>query len=309
MSQLTAIANRLRVSISAESQSWLLFRIGSDRGRHFVGVFGTWLSLPAPTRGLIAAATCLPGGEGGTPHELFALLCVGAFVLANVAPSIVRRHGECSLNALLAGRPWVVLTCNVVHYSPGHLLNTLLCVLNLGPVLHVMLGCERSAGLLVGASLSASVASLLWHGLLGGRPADTSVGGSGVAMALLAANAALFPRVAVTMYGIELEAWALPLAHLCDLCLARTLHLQSLEHIHHAAPLPLLPAAFISAPLLWCGHDDALLCVRCCVRFVDVLAGNGAVDVAAHAGGAACGWAIATRRLQEGAWSWGWAGF
>ena len=59
---------------------------------------------------------------------------------------------------------------------------------------------------LVLGCVGSSTASLLWHGVLRDRPAEGSIGASGVATALVAANAALYPHTRVRMHGAEMTA-------------------------------------------------------------------------------------------------------
>ena len=75
-----------------------------------------------------------------------------------------------------------------------------------GRILRASLGCERLVQLLALACLASSSASLLWHGILHRRRNEGSIGASGVALALVAANAALFPSTRVRMYGAEMAA-------------------------------------------------------------------------------------------------------
>jgi membrane associated rhomboid family serine protease len=244
LGSLSAIAERVRIAVGAESRSWLILRTGTHRGKRFLGAFGTWTWIPSfPQASLLPASlsgAAFCRADAGTPHELFALVCIGVFVLAQVAPGFVARHCICSYGAVRGGRLWVLLTSNVAHFSPTHLFNNLLQVLHFGPIVHSALGCERFAVLLLCCALASSSASVLWHGWMHGRSSDGSIGGSGVASAIVAANAALFPRVVVSMYGIELTAGAHLLLYL----------------------------------------------------LLDALSIGRVADVAAHAGGAACAWAL-----------------
>jgi membrane associated rhomboid family serine protease len=211
---LAKVAERLRVSLAAESRSYLLFRMGTLRERAFIGAFGTWVALPiAPSLQLHTASVC-HGAESMPPHQLFALLSMVYFVLMQLAPRFWWRHASCSLRAIRSGRLWTVLTSNLASASFPHLLHNIMTVMNLGASVHGALGCERELWLLLVACLASSAGALLWHGILGGAPAACSVGGSGVAMAFVAANAALFPRVTVFVYGIEMSAAHLPVAYL-----------------------------------------------------------------------------------------------
>ena len=191
----------LSIAVSADSHSYLLFRVGSFRGERFVGLYGTWLWLPVPATSL---AVC-DGAGGGAPHELFLALCLVALVLWQVAPRFMWRHAACSLRAVQQGRVHTMLTANVSHLHPLHLLHNALQLLHFGSILRSALGCERLLTLLATSSVASSAASLLWHALAE-RPSEASVGASGVACALVAANAALFPDTLVHFYGIEMPA-------------------------------------------------------------------------------------------------------
>ena len=142
---ISSLAGRLQIAVSAESRSWLFFRTGTHRGGTFLGAFGTWVWLPVPSALTLpsltklssapAAMFCRSNGEG-TPHELFALLSIVGFCVATVAPRVCYRHGMCSLNAVRGGRPWVIITANLIHFDPIHLLHSLLSVLQNGPVIY-----------------------------------------------------------------------------------------------------------------------------------------------------------------------------
>ena len=244
---LAALAERIILAVSVETHAYILLRIGAHKGRHFVGIFGMWVPLPLLAFKVPRLSVCR---DGEVPHEAFALLCIIGWVLATSAERYALRHGVCSLNAVRAGRIWTVLTANVVHFSPIHLLHNVMQVLTLGPVLHSALGCDVMAVLLLFSALTASVASLVWSGVVCRRPNEGSAGASGVAMGMIAANAALYPRVVVRLYGVEMHSAALPFVHLAI---------------------------------------DAACC---------------GVDLAAHAGGAACGWML-VRRWRGSWYTWG----
>ena len=218
LQSLTSLAERVRIAVAAETRSYVIFRVGSFRGRHFLGACGTWLSLPSLPGGALRlpslSSISICDAEAMAPHELVALLFVVGFVLQQIAPRTCYRHAYCSLNALRAGRLWTALTANCAHAHPAHLIHNLLQVLHLGPIVASALGCERSLLLLLATALASSLASVAWFGVLGGNGGAGSIGGSGVAMGLVAANAALFPRVDVSMYGVQLTAAQLPIAYL-----------------------------------------------------------------------------------------------
>ena len=226
LGNVMALADRLRISVTSESKAYLLFRTGSHRSRTFIGILGTWvalprlpsagggLSLPSFPRDWNLASSVCTSGASGRPDEMFALLCVCGFLLLQWSPRFAMRHGFCSLSSLSEGRLWTIVTSNFIHGNPAHLLHNVINVLHLGPVIHSALGCERAAKLLGASMLASSAASVLWHGMYHARRGGGSVGASGVTMALVAANAALFPHVVVRMYGFELTAGQLPLMYL-----------------------------------------------------------------------------------------------
>ena len=252
---LASVADRLRIAVSAETNSYIILRIGKFKERKFLGAFGTWFALPplplAPGdlgAWLPSLSYCVPGGM--MPHEQLALLALLGFVVAINFPRFTRRHGFCSLDALRGGRLWTLVTSNFADGEPAHLLHNLLHLLHLGPVMHGALGCNKAAQLLLAIAIASSFASIFWNGVLGGRSHTPAVGGSGLVMGLVAANAALFPKVIVVMYGIELTASQLPVAYLL---------------------LDLFGAGFFGGR------------------------GPVAIDVSSHAGGAAAGGLLASR--------------
>lgn len=218
LGSVSALIGSLRIAVGSSSNSYLILRTGAHRGARFVGAFGTWVVLPRlpsmrmpsmrmPTS--LVAAAC--SRDSPPPHESFALLCVAGIAVCWLAPRVAWRHGVCSLGAVRAGRPWVMLTANVAHFSAVHLAHNLLTILHLGPLVHAALGCERALCLLLASGLAASAASVLWHAALSRRDGsfhqdEGSVGASGVAIGLAAANAVLYPRTGVRMYGADLSA-------------------------------------------------------------------------------------------------------
>lgn len=252
---ITQFADRLRISVGSETQSYIFCRAGwAPSGALFLGLFGSWVwipRLPASPRLWTAGWSGVCSSEGGAPMA-FAALLVGAFVVATFAPRFTHRHlACCSLASLASGRLHLAVTSNLIHFSPFHLLHSLIQVLNFGPLVQAAIGCERTLGLLVTAALASSTASVSWHGLLRGRRHEGSVGASGVAIGLVAANAALFPATRVQLYGITLSA---------------------AQHLLLSIVLDALAASGGGARR-----------------------GGDAIDVSAHVGGAAAGWALAKR--------------
>ena len=174
---LSALGQRLRVAVSAESKSYFLCRIGRFRGYRFLGCFGTWISLPDPSfltmqlpilRELFTSSFCGSAG-GGSPHEAFVLLCIVGFACWHFFPRVMYRHAVCSLRVLQSGRVWTLITSNLSHASPMHLLHNMMQLLHFGPVLKSVLGCEKLLLLISFACIAASTASVIWHGFLSSR--------------------------------------------------------------------------------------------------------------------------------------------
>ena len=214
---LSAIVESVHIAVAATSSPWLLLRIGRFRSDPYLGVFGTWFPLPSldvPWPSLdLRWPSSLPTkpwdlvcSGGRSPHESFVLLCLVGFAMWRLVPRTMNRHAVCSLRAVQEGRVWVLLSANVSHASAFHLLHNALQLMHFGPILHASLGCDMLVQLLVLACVASSTASLAWHGVLRNRRAEGSIGASGVAMALVAANAALYPHTRVRMYGAEMAA-------------------------------------------------------------------------------------------------------
>ena len=95
----------------------------------------------------------------------------------------------------------ILATPLTLHCAP---LQILLCA---GGLLELSEGPLR----FLAVAWAAATLGFACHGAISDNYA---IGASGVAMALVAANAALFPSVGVRMYGVELSAHHLPLAYL-----------------------------------------------------------------------------------------------
>ena len=214
---LSAIVESVHIAVAATSSWWMLLRIGRFRSDPYLGVFGTWFPLPSLDMPWPLLDLRLPSSlpkepwdlvcsGGRSPHESFVWLCAVSFAMWHIAPRTMYRHAVCSLRAVQEGRVWVLLSANISHASAFHLLHNALQLMHFGPILHASLGCDCLAQLLVLACVASSTASLAWHGVLRDRRAEGSIGASGVAMALVASNAALYPHVRVRMYGAEMAA-------------------------------------------------------------------------------------------------------
>ena len=234
LGSLGALLERTRIGVRADSRHCLLLRYGTFDGRPFVGAFGTWAPLPwtadawdrlTARGGAWEGAGALGGGAlrrcahalrvcsrgGAAPHEALVAVLVGVYLAWLLFPRFTLRHCLCSPRAIADGRVHTLVTSNLLHLRFAHLAHNALMILHYAPLLLDELGCDRLLALLLLACIGSSGASLLWARRGGGA----SIGASGLAMALLAANAALRPHAATHVYGLELPAPHAALAYLC----------------------------------------------------------------------------------------------
>jgi len=217
LGSLTSLASALHISVAADTESFVFVRIGRFRGERFMGVLGTWVQLggigtslsggafpSAPS--LATSARSYLCASGYSPCELLVMLTLVVHLLFRVYPRAMMRHCVCSLRAVQECRVWVLLTSAVSHASLLHLVHNCIHLLQVQPLANAALGCDNLLTLMFAAALVSSAASIAWHGILGNRPRDGSLGASGVVMALVAANAALFPHTPVLVYGIQMTA-------------------------------------------------------------------------------------------------------
>lgn len=261
------------VALLAESERYAVARVGTYDGRRFVGCFGCWLPLPsvppalADPLGVCARWLCARNASGGTwaPHEAFGVACLVVFALWHVLPEgVMWRHFTTSPSALRSGRVWTLLTAAVSHCEPIHLLHNLLSIFAVAPQLAARVPCRELAELLLASALASSCASLLaaYSADRARHAAPPSLGASGVVLALAAARATLSPAQRCAVYGVEMPASHALLVQLAlDCALAAYAHSTRRHGAGRAA--------------------------------ADVQ-----VDVAAHAGGALCGWWIARTRWR-----------
>mmetsp|Transcript_23005 Transcript_23005/g.74492 ORF Transcript_23005/g.74492 Transcript_23005/m.74492 type:complete len:329 (+) Transcript_23005:83-1069(+) len=216
MKSLSLLASSFHATIAAKSESYVFCRLGIYRDERYLGLLGTWVQLGG-IGSMIAggsrtsvlsmkAATSWMCASKFSPCELVVMLSLLLHIMWRTHPRAMARHAICSMRAVQEGRVWVLLSSAVSHASFLHLLHNCLHLLEVGPIAQAVLGCDDLLVLIVGAALASSFTSIAWHGILGNRPADGSLGASGIVMALVAANAALFPRTHVLIYGLELSA-------------------------------------------------------------------------------------------------------
>jgi membrane associated rhomboid family serine protease len=265
----SALRSEISIPLLAESDRYVVLRLGRYDGRRFLGCYGCWLPLPSLDLGLsdplrlCASWLCLSDASGVSwgPHEAFALLCALIFVLWQLAPpGFMWRHFTTSPSTVRAGRVWTLLTAAVSHCEVVHLSYNLISLLGVGPDLAARVPCRDLAELMLASAVASSAVSLLWSALDRRRRDAPSLGASGVVLALFVASATLSPDRPCVLYGM-----VLPASH---------------------------------AVLVQCGLDCMLAAMGAHGRRA---AGSGEIDVAAHLGGALCGYWYARHRWR-GQW-------
>jgi membrane associated rhomboid family serine protease len=216
LNTLSSLASAFHATIAAKSETYIFWRFGTYRNERYLGLLGTWVRLGGIGSAIAnGSRTSVPSMRSATswicasqfsPCELVVLLSLLLFILWRTYPRAMARHTICSLRAVQEGRVWVLLSSAVSHASFLHLLHNCLHLLEVGPIAQAALGCDDLLALMLGAALASSLTSIVWHSVLGNCPSEGSIGASGVVMALVAANAALFPRTHVLIYGLQLLA-------------------------------------------------------------------------------------------------------
>lgn len=117
------------------------------------------------------------------------------------------RHFMSSWGGLIARRrPWTLMTANFSHAGPLHFAGNMWVVWILGPTLVDGLRSEARFYELYGAAgVLGMAASAAWKALAG-RKWDNTVGASGCAVALFAAQVALDPDSERTVFGVHMTA-------------------------------------------------------------------------------------------------------
>ena len=191
---------------ASSTRYFAVLRVGRLGDRRAIGLFGTWLELPAV---FTPAGVCAAGLATN-----LVLLCVAGRLLWGLCPRFMNKHAVASLDALRQGRIWTLLSSSLSHATTPHLLQSCVQLELLGPLLQSALGCGDFAVLLVALAVASASASTVWHGALGGQPRVGSLGAGGVIVGLAAAHARLFPHALVRPYGFELDSRVLLLLQL-----------------------------------------------------------------------------------------------
>lgn len=111
-----------------------------------------------------------------------------------------------SLDAVLAGRVWTLLTSAVSHVDAMHLLINLIALWVFGVPVARVLGTGRFLAVYVGGAMTASLAHMAWN-LVSGDGAG-ALGASGAIAAFAVIFALWFPRATMlVMFIVPMPAW------------------------------------------------------------------------------------------------------
>jgi membrane associated rhomboid family serine protease len=216
----------------------------ATRSRAFMVVRGAfaepWVGPERAARAVRAGARAAPGGEARTarmealdtlverpgPVRVSAFLvaaCLGAFVLQVFFPA-VHYAGLFSASLVQLGEPWRLVTANLLHGSPAHLILNLLGVWVVGWMVERSFG-SRGAALVIGlAAFGAMGASWL-------RGYEAAMGASGIVYGLAGALFWLEFRRPETLPA----AWRIPRVALGVFVVAELVMALSVDWIAHAA--------------------------------------------------------------------------
>lgn len=102
--------------------------------------------------------------------------------------------------ALLAARPWTLVTAIFLHGSVTHLLSNLFALGLFGSILEKLVGARRFLALFFGTGIIASAAAAAFY--------PASLGASGAIFGVLGTLAALRPKMVVWTYGVPMPMFA-----------------------------------------------------------------------------------------------------
>ena len=126
----------------------------------------------------------------------------------------------------------MLLSSGVTHYTADHLFSNMVAISSTGPPLLTMLGCQGCYAFFVLSAVTAALTSAVWWGVVRQTHVQ-SVGASGVATAMMAANGLLFPDQQFLFFGMLIAPLQMLGLHLVlDLCRA---HIDVAAHMGGAA--------------------------------------------------------------------------
>lgn len=111
---------------------------------------------------------------------------------------VMADHFLVSVDSIAQGRVWTLLTAEVSHHDPTHLLFNLLGLWTFGRRVGEAIGWRHLLGLYVGGAVAASAAHVGFMLASGGDAA--AIGASGAVMALAVAFARLYPNAVLQIW-------------------------------------------------------------------------------------------------------------
>ena len=128
---------------------------------------------------------------------IIAVLCIAAFILQNIYPSIT---DEFLLNSsLVLERPWTIVTSMFLHGSLEHLFFNMFALILFGIILENIIGGRKFLIVYFVSGIFASLGALIY---------TASLGASGAIFGILGCLALLRPRATIYVYFIPMPMMA-----------------------------------------------------------------------------------------------------
>ena len=129
---------------------------------------------------------------------------VGTFVLFHTVgqgrASWIAEHFFVSLQGVLAGRPWTLLTSSIAHLDTTHLLFNLLGLWVFGPLVEARMGVRAFWAVVVGGALTSGLAHVGFEWWSSGDA--RALGASGVVLALATVATWLAPHRKILLFFV-----------------------------------------------------------------------------------------------------------
>jgi membrane associated rhomboid family serine protease len=119
-------------------------------------------------------------------------------------PGVMRDHFMLSVDGILSGRIWTLLTSELSHIDATHLIINMIAIYSFGKSVERVIGSAGLVGLYLCGALTASAAHVLWDLLTGGG--TFALGASGAAVAIAVVFGLWFPRKTVFLLFIPVPA-------------------------------------------------------------------------------------------------------
>jgi len=120
---------------------------------------------------------------------IIAVLCIAAFILQNIYPSITDEYSLTSSQVL--EKPWTIVTSIFLHGSVEHLFFNMFALILFGLILENIIGSRKFLIVYFVAGIFASLGALIY---------TASLGASGAIFGILGCLALLRPRATVYVY-------------------------------------------------------------------------------------------------------------